>query len=110
MYNSEMLITSFSRSILSLLLTVFLISSSIAGINECEKAYNSNNFSVAHIECNTQKLHFEGRAIFIMASMHENGDGIKKDIKLACSEYLRAGRNGYCEASKKIAAKGKNAF
>jgi uncharacterized protein len=98
MYNSEMIITIFSRLKLSLLLAVFLVSSSIAGINECEKAYKSKNFSVAHKECDIKELKSNGRAKFIIGSMFENGQGVGISLELACRTFLEAARLDYCEA------------
>jgi uncharacterized protein len=98
MYNSGMLITIFFRLKSSLLLAVFLVNSSIAGINECEKAYKSNNFAVAHVECDTQELQTDGRAKFIMASMYENAQGTVIKPGLTCFLFLEAAELEYCEA------------
>ena len=91
-----------TKTFISLLLSILLISSADAGIEECEKAYNDNNFSIAYSECNDKNLHSNGRAVFIVASMIEKGQGVRKNAELACRNFLKAGRLAYCQAYTKI--------
>ncbi len=100
-----MLIQTLSKVIGFKLLVFLLVGSSMAGINECEKAYKSKNFSQAHIECSFHKLWDNGRAKFILASMWERGQGADNPIpELACRNFLLSAELDYCEAYQKTSA------
>ena len=91
------------NTLITLLLSILFISSAEAGINECENAYENGYYITAHRECNSEFLQSNGRALFIMASMFEKGQGVNKSSFVACQTFLKAGNLEHGPAFEKIA-------
>ena len=90
------------NTLITLLLSILFISSAEAGINECEKAYKNGDYVTAHKECNSYFLQSNGRALFIMGSMFEKGQGVNKSSYVACQRFLKAGNLEHGPAFEKI--------
>ena len=86
-------------------LTLLWVNQSIAGMLECEKAFESQNYDLALKECNQTNLYDELQARYIVALIFENGYGSTlKSESISCGEYVDLGKLGYCDAHLKVAS------
>ena len=87
------------------LLTLLWVNQSIAGILECEKAFESQDYDLAMKECNQTNLYDEYRARWIVALIFENGYGsTTKNEGISCAEYADLAKMDYCDAYIKTAS------
>ena len=81
------------------------VNQSIAGMLECERAFESQNYDLALKECRQTDLYDELRARYIVALIFENGYGSTlKSESISCGEYVDLGKLGYCDAHLKTAS------
>ncbi|MDA9029376.1 hypothetical protein N9H80_01755 [Candidatus Pseudothioglobus singularis] len=86
-----------------------MISPSYAGIEECEKAYASENYKLAYVECSKTNLNSNLRVRFLLALIFELGEvGTSNDESIAVGEFLALARLNYCDAYPKLALWYKN--
>ena len=80
------------------------ITPSLAGIEECEKAYAGENYGLAYEECSNPNLGSNLRARFLLALIFELGEvGTSNDESIAIGEFLALARENYCDAYPKLA-------
>ena len=88
---------------LLILISPFLISSVNAGIEECEGAFDNQDYDLAFDECSQSYLYDNNRARFIIAVIFENGYGkIKQNQGLACRVFKEIDKHEHCDSFKKI--------
>ena len=58
------------KKLITLLLSILLISSADADINECEKAFDNKDYNLAYEKCSDPRLYANNKARYIIALIY----------------------------------------
>jgi TPR repeat protein len=91
------------KSFVALFLLSSFVSSVNANLEDCQLAFENNEYKKAFSYCSESSLYDDSKAKQILAFIFDNGfGGIKENQVLACRLYSELNKSNLCESSKNI--------